>query len=355
MPKTPSQVVPMATLAMLVILPFVASVPAVAFGQPAIGGVVTDPSGLPVPGVVVEASSDALIEKTRITVTDRGGRYRIEDLRPGTYQVRFTLQGWKPHQQEGIELAGSFTAIVNAELAVGPTTETITVTGENRVVDVYSATREVALRPDVLKSIPTVRSYNALVVLIPGVTTNANDTVTGTATTSFPIHGGRTNEGRLSLDGLTVGSPPSGNSATSYVVDVGHSEEVTFVTGGGLGESETAGLTMNIVPKSGGNILHGSVFASGTAARFQSGNHAALATPLAKVYDVSATLGGPAVTDRLWYFVNGHTGGSTKESPNVYYNLNAGDPSQWLYAADVRRKEYSDRTFENAAAGSPGR
>ena len=92
-----------------------ASFPVAAFGQAAIGGVVSDPSGAPMAGVVVEASSAALIEKTRTTVTDRAGRYRIEDLRPGTYQVRFTLQGWKPYQQEGIELAGSFTAIVNAE------------------------------------------------------------------------------------------------------------------------------------------------------------------------------------------------------------------------------------------------
>ena len=51
----------------------------------------------------------------------------------------------------------------------------------------------------------------------------------------------------------------------------------------------------------------------------------------------------------MWYFVNAHTGGSTKESASVYYNLNAGDPSKWLYAPDVSRREYSDRTFENAS------
>ena len=89
--------------------------------------------------------------------------------------------------------------------------------------------------------------------------------MTGTATTSFPIHGGRENEGRLLLDGLNVGSPPSGNSATSYAMDVGQAQEVTFTTSGGLGESETAGLRMNILPKTGGNTMRGSLFASGTA------------------------------------------------------------------------------------------
>ena len=89
-----------------------------------------------------------------------------------------------------------------------------------------------------MRAIPTVRTYNALVPLIPRVSTNVNDTITGPSATatSFPIHGSRTNEGRLSLDGLTIGSPPSGNSAASYVVDVGNAQEVTFTTAGGLGE-----------------------------------------------------------------------------------------------------------------------
>jgi len=71
-------------------------------------------------------------------------------------------------------------------------------------------------------------------------------------------------------------------------------------------------------------------------------------TPFNKVYDVSGTFGGPLVVDRLWYFLNAHTGGSTRQSTNVFYNLNAADPAKWLYAADPGRPEYSDRTFENA-------
>jgi hypothetical protein len=341
-----------------VIFACVLGVPVAAFGQAAIGGVVSDLSGARLAGVLVEASSAALIEKSRTTVTDGAGRYRLEELQPGTYQVTFTLRGWKPQRQEGVLLAGSFTATVNAQLELGPMTETITVTADTSVIDVHGAQHETTLGGDIVRSMPTARSYNALLALIPGVITNVNDTVTGTATTSFPIHGGRTSEGRLSLDGLTVGSPPSGNSATSYVVDAGQAEEVTFTTAGGLGESETAGLTMNIVPKSGGNTLRGSFFASGTAGKLQSDNltaeliaqGATAATPSTKVYDLSGTVGGPIVTDRLWYFVNGHTGGSTKESANVYYNLHAGDPNRWFYAPDVSRREYSDRTFENASA-----
>ena len=87
-------------------------------------------------------------------------------------------------------------------------TESITVLAEPPVINVYSSRREVTLTGDVVRSLPTTRSYNALLVLVPGVVTNGNDTVMAPATTSFPIHGGRQQEGRLLLDGLTVGSPP---------------------------------------------------------------------------------------------------------------------------------------------------
>jgi hypothetical protein len=331
--------------------------PAPAFAQAAIAGTATDSSGAAMRGVLVEAISPALIERGRTAVTDSAGQYRIEDLRPGTYAVTFSLAGWSPSTHIGVELTGALTATVNAELVVGSLTETINVAGEIPVVDVHSARREVTLTGDVVRSIPTVRSYNALLVLVPGVSTSTNDTVTGTATTSFPVHGGRTNEGRLWLDGLNVGSPPNANSAASYVVDVGNAQEVTFTTTGGLGEEETSGLVMNIVPRTGGNAMVTSFFAGGTGGRLQSDNltealqrqGATAASPLTRVYDVSGTSGGPIVRDRLWYFVNAHAGGSTKESTNVYYNLNAGDPSSWLYVPDVSRREYSDRTFENAS------
>jgi carboxypeptidase family protein len=332
--------------------------PSLAFAQAAITGLVKDPSGAAIAGVFVEAGSPGLIEKTRTAITDSAGRYRIEALPPGTYHVTFTRQGWTPYRQEGIELSGSFTATVNAAFAVGAFTETVQVAREVPAVDVHGATREVTLSGDIVKSIPTVRSYNALLVLIPGVVTTTNDTVTGTATTSFPIHGGRTGEGRLLLDGLNIGSPPTGNSATSYAIDLGDAQEVTFTTSSAAGEVETSGLVMNIVPKSGGNTANGSFFASGTGRKLQSDNltpslrdqGVRAATPLTRVYDVSGTFGAPIRKDRAWYFVNGHVGGSTKESANVYYNLNAGDRTKWLYAPDFSRPEYSDRTFENASA-----
>ena len=340
------------TLALLASIGFV---PTAAFAQAVIAGSVKDTSGAVLPGVNVEAASPALIEKVRVAVSDGSGQYRIEDLRPGTYTVTFTLPGFSTFKREGIELTGSFTATINADLKVGALAETITVTGETPVVDVQSAKREMTLNNDVLKAIPTVRSYNAMVSVVPGVTTNLNDVVTGTATTQFPIHGGRANEGRLTIDGLNVGNPTGGNQPPSYVADVGNAQEVSFTTSGGLGESETAGLVMNVVPKTGGNSISGAAFLSFTGEKLSGDNFndeliaAGLnaPTPLSKVYDVNGSFGGPIKKDRVWYFVNARTQGSTRIIANVYYNLNAGDPAKWLYAADPSRPAFTDRTNEN--------
>ena len=196
--------------------------------------------------------------------------------------------------------------------------------------------------------------------LIPGVVTNVNDTVTGTATTSFPIHGGRTNEGRLSLDGLTVGSPPSGNSATSYVVDVGNAQEVDVHDGGRRwARSETAGLVMNIVPKSGGNAMHGVVLRQRHRRRSCSptisrphlrAQGVTAATPLTKVYDVSGTIGGPICEGSAVVFrQRAHRRQHEGQRERLLQPERRRSASKWLYAPDVSRREYSDRTFENAS------
>src|SRR5258705_2035361 len=113
--------------------------PAAAWAQSSITGVVRDTSGAVLPGVTVEAASPALIERVRSTVTDAQGRYRIVDLRPGTYSITFALTGFTTSKREGLELRAEFTATVNADLAVGTLQETVTVSGESPTVDLRSS------------------------------------------------------------------------------------------------------------------------------------------------------------------------------------------------------------------------
>ena len=115
---------------------------------------------------------------------------------------------------------------------------------------------------------------------------------------------------------------------------------------------------MNIVPKTGGNSTTGSIAYAGSGKSLESDNFTdalkaqGLPTPmpLTGVYDLNGAVGGPLKKDRLWFFVNGRTQGSTRAIANVYYNLNAGDPTKWLYNPDLTKQAYNDRHGENTSA-----
>src|SRR6188472_1932388 len=149
--------------------------PATAYAQAAITGVVKDASGGVLPGVTVEAASPVLIEKVRSVVSDATGQYRIVDLRPGTYSLTFTLPGFSTVKREGIELSGAFVATVNGDMKVGALEETITVTGETPIVDVQSAKVQQTVSKDVLAAIPTSRNAGAVTSLIPGMSGNGDN------------------------------------------------------------------------------------------------------------------------------------------------------------------------------------
>src|ERR1051325_8470550 len=98
--------------------------------QSAIAGLVRDATGAVPPGVTVEASSPALIEKVKTTTTNEAGQYRIVDLRPGIYVVSFKLTGFNTVVRDGTILEANFTAPINVEMRIGALEENITVTGD---------------------------------------------------------------------------------------------------------------------------------------------------------------------------------------------------------------------------------
>jgi hypothetical protein len=191
------------------------------YAQASLAGVVKDTSGAVLPGVTVEASSPALIEKVRSVATDGTGQYRIVDLRPGTYTVTFTLPGFSTVARSGIELTGSGTVTVNGELKVGSVEETVTVSGETPIVDVQSATRQAVLTGDVVASMPAARSWNGILLLMPGITGDPNTVQLNPSMITFGIHGGPTAEGRLLVDGMNVGASRGGGGVSGYQVDTG--------------------------------------------------------------------------------------------------------------------------------------
>src|ERR1043166_7087443 len=329
--------------------------PAAAYAQGALAGTVKDASRAVLPGVTVEAASPVLIEKTRTAISDATGQYRIESLTPGTYTVTFTLSGFSTLKREGVELSGTGVVTINADLKVGGVAETITVTGETPVVDVASTKTAVTLDNETMRNLPAVRSYRYVLTAVPGVQSNITDVNTGPVFAIFPVHGGRGVESRLTVEGMNISNPPGGNQPPNYTADIGNATEVTVQTAGGLGENETGGVQMNIVPKQGGNTMGGLVAASGFSGGMQSNNYSQDLTaagggtpnPTYHVYDVSAGVGGPIMKDKLWYFMNVRWQGSRRNILNVYYNNNAGDPTKWTYAPDFSRPGLYDRFYEN--------
>ena len=332
----------------MLLLAGVLLLPATAFAQAAIAGTTKDASGAVLPGVTVEASSPALIEKVRTTVSDDRGLYRIVNLPPGTYVVTFTLQGFNVVKRDGVELSGSFTAQIDADMTVGGLAETITVTGASPIVDITSIRRQTTISSEMLTSIPTARSWAATALLIPGIVTiggSPPDVQVTPQMTVFGGAGGRNNEGRMQVDGLNTGAGLGGSGVSTYVADISNAQEVVTTTSGGLGEAEVGGPTLSIIPKSGGNTLAGNVYVSGTGGGMVGDNYspelqaAGLTTPgtLLKQWDFTVGVGGPILKDRLWYRVAARDEGQHRKIPNIYPNLNAGTAER-LYLPD-RTKE----------------
>lgn len=312
-----------------------------------ITGTVKDASGGVLPGVTVEASSDALIEKVRTAVTDGSGQYRIVDLRVGTYTVTFTLTGFNTFKREGIELSGSFTASINAEMKVGALSETITVTGESPIVDVQSVRRQTVISNDVISSMPAARSYAGVMMLIPATITQAAnlDIQVTPGMLVFGGAGGRNNEARIQVDGLNTGAAFNGAGVSSYVPDIGNAQEIAMTTSGGLGEAEVGGPSFSIVPKTGGNTFKGSVYSSNVTKGMVGSNFSdelkarGLPTPgeLFKLWDYNFAVGGPIKQDKVWFFTQFRDEGSHRTVPGMFANVNMGDNSKWNYVADPSR------------------
>src|SRR5438477_9485420 len=236
-------------------------VPGTAVAQSAIAGLVKDTSGAVLPGVTVEVSSPALIEKARTGVSDAQGNYKIVDLRPGVYTVTFSLTGFAPVKREGLELPSNFTMSVNADLRVGSLEETVTVTGESPVVDVQTNTRAAVLPRDVLDAVPNAHTLQSVGQLVVGVTLTIPDVGGSQAMqqTYFSVHGAGAAQTAVLMDGMIINGLQGDGAIQSYLNDAGN-QEMNYQTGGGSGDSPTGGVKLNMIPREGGNRFSGSMF-----------------------------------------------------------------------------------------------
>jgi hypothetical protein len=329
----------LATLATLSL----ALVPAIAAAQTgSIAGVVKDTTGAVLPGVTVEASSPALIEGTRSVTTDDKGQYKIVDLRPGVYTVTFTLAGFNIIKREGIELTTGFTAPVNAELKVGAITETVTVTGESPIVDTQRVTQQNVMTRDIIDAVPTGKNFQNIGVLVPGVVLGAGGTgatpydvggSSGEQQVQMGIHGGATADMQMQIDGMRFNNLCGSGSYAGISGNDALVEQISYEFGAISAETGTGGIRVNMIPKEGGNAFKGTFFLNGANNNVQSNNltQALMDQGLRavnktkRVWDVSGSLGGPILKNKLWFLVASRYWGLDKYPADSFYDTSTRD------------------------------
>ena len=320
-----------------------------------ITGLVSDTTGAVLPGVTVETTSPALILQTRTVATDAQGRYLIEALPAGTYRVTFTIPGFRTFVREGIQLTTGFTASVNAELAVGGVEETVTVTGASPLVDVQNVRTQNVLQREILDSLPTNKSMHGFASLTVGLASNAlfgRYDVGGNKTDSYgflTIHGTSVQDGHMLYNGMSFNhmEGSGGGQNKQFFINQMDVQEIQLEMGGMAAETDTGGVQLNVIPKTGGNIFAGSANFDFTNGDLQSDNLSdalkarglTTVTKLKKIYDYGAGVGGPLKRNKLWFYTSHRWWGSQEWAADKFFNANQGQP---IYAPDLSRQAHTD-------------
>lgn len=341
------------TIGVFVVFVLLSFLAGAANAQSAFAGVVRDDSGGVLPGVTVEAASPVLIEKVRTVFTDGSGQYRIVDLRPGVYSLKFTLPGFGTVVRDKIELIANFTAPINVELRVGSVEETITVSGATPVVDMQSATNQQVMTKELLEAVPTGRSIWAVGSTLNGVSLSAPD-VGGTAgmqQTYMATHGSDRRDNAIQVDGMSVNGI-EGDGAIQNYFNQGMFEEMSFQTSALTAEVPSAGVRLNMIPKDGSNTLRGSLFYSQTPSSFQSDNltpelrQRGLRAPnrVEKIIDVNFGIGGPVKRNKLWFYSSVRFWGVDQTVTDSFYNR---DPTRRKFDPDFTKPTIDDNLIKS--------
>src|SRR5436190_458536 len=244
-----------------------------------IAGTVKDASGAILPGVTVEVSSPALIEKVRTAMTDGSGQFQITQLRPGTYTVTFTLPGFTVVKREGVELTSDFTATINADMKVGAVEETITVAAESPIVDVANITARTVMTRDVLDAIPTGRNIQAVGIMIPGTSIAqggggalSRDVGGSGNLQQSPLQYRGSGDTVQTIEGLRLNNLCAQGAYSGVYWNEESFQEISYVTGADSAEMGQGGMRVNMVPKDGGNSFHGVVFGNYSPSAWASDN-----------------------------------------------------------------------------------
>lgn len=270
-------------------------------------GTVTDASGASVPGAsvrVTEASTGA----TRSTTTTSDGVYNIPYLSPGKYRLEVDAHGFKRFQQNNVELNVSTTARIDATLATGDASETITVTAEAPPLQTDRAEVARNFNQQTITELPIAnRNFQAVAGLVAGVSppvqsfTSSEDPQ---GTTFFNANGQGNSSNNTIVDGVDNTNPTLGLSI--YLPNPEVVDEVHVSTSNYTAEfGRVGGALVNATTRGGTNNFHGSLWEFNRVAALAARdffNVTGRQKPGYTRNEFGATFGGPIVKDKTFFF-----------------------------------------------------
>jgi hypothetical protein len=286
-------------------------------GTASVRGAVTDKTGAAVAGAKVTLTGAAQALK-RDMLTNQAGEYEFLALPPGTYALTVESSNFRKFEQKNVQLQVNTPATVNAALEIGSTSETVEVSAQAVALNTTDASLGNAFNENQIKQLPLEgRNVPDLLSLQAGVvyTSNRADINQDTDTRSGAVNGARSDQSNVTLDGIPV-NDAGGHAFTSTMpVTLDSVQEFRVTTSNyNADQGGSSGAQVALVTKSGTDQFHGSAYEylrnTYTSANDFFVKNAELSqgqpnVPPKLIRNIfGASLGGPILKKRLYFFLN---------------------------------------------------
>src|SRR5215467_602150 len=280
-----------------------------------LSGIVTDQQGKVIGGATVTLTNIGTNVSHQVKTGDDGS-YTFNQVTPGFYNLKAEAKGFKIKVEQNVELVVKTPAKLDVQLEVGSVNETVTVTGTaEALVNTHDATIGNAFTSAQITQLPLEgRNVAGLLSLQPGVTFIGRINPDGgtTDTRNGSVNGGKSDQANVTLDGVDVNDQQNGfafNSALRVTLDSVQEFRVV-TTNANAEQGRSGGAQISLVTKGGTNQFHGSAYEFNRNTLFEANdwfnNAVNPAVPRPKLIRnvFGASVGGPIIKDRLFFFAN---------------------------------------------------
>src|ERR1700747_2157700 len=275
----------------------------------AINGTVTDPSGAAVPGTTVKAVEIAT-NLEHATTASSEGQFAFQDIAPGIYKVTVSAQGFPTLTIDKVEVVVGQVYTLPVQLKLGQSSTTVEVSAATITLDTYNESQTMTISDDVVQNAPlNGRDFTQLIAVQPGF---GGYNVGGFGS----LNGTRPNQINWQIDGVDNNdfwhNIPAVNQGgvsgiAGVVLPMDSIVEFSSQTQSGPEGGRNAGGTVNVVTRAGTNDLHGTIYYYNRNEYYAAHTPflpAGSKSPPLRNENYGASLGGPILKDRLFYFFN---------------------------------------------------